>query len=122
MKKASLRQTKMNNHLTRAKKHLLWLCKQKARQSIWKFVWERDGNIIIRKNENERSMLINSIDDLNSLYMICMCYAFLCVPIVRVIMLSNTINSLYLNIQSIRSNWDIFLCRRYQFVRYYNFS
>ena len=39
-----------------------------------------------------------------------MCYAFLCVLIDRVIMLSNTVNSLYLNIQSIRSNWDSFLC------------
>lgn len=40
----------INDQLTFNNRQLLWLAKTKARESSWKFVWVRNGNIFAKKN------------------------------------------------------------------------
>lgn len=39
----------INEHLTAYKRHLLWLTKTKAKDSNWRFVWVKNGNIFAKK-------------------------------------------------------------------------
>eukprot|EP00794_Sanderia_malayensis_P001027 gene1027-350_t len=57
----------INESLTQRNKNLLHLTKIKKRELEFKFVWTRNGNIFIRKNESSPVKKINFISDLDSL-------------------------------------------------------
>lgn len=54
----------INEHLTPYKRRLLWLAKTKARESNWKFIWTRSGNIYAKKNEISNPILILNAADI----------------------------------------------------------
>lgn len=53
----------INSQLTAANRHLMWLAKNKAQSSGWKFVWSRDGKILARKGEGTPVVRIVDVDD-----------------------------------------------------------
>lgn len=54
----------INDQLTFNNRKLLWLAKTKAKESNWKFVWVRNGNICARKTENSSFIIINNASDI----------------------------------------------------------
>lgn len=54
----------INEQLTAYNRQLLWLAKTKAKDSGWKFVWVRDGNIYAKKNENTTIIKILNNSDI----------------------------------------------------------
>lgn len=54
----------VNEHLTPHKRRLLWLAKTKAKESNWKFVWVRNGNIYAKKNETSNPIIITNATDI----------------------------------------------------------
>lgn len=54
----------VNDELTQHNKRLLWMTKTKAKESGWKFIWVKSGNIYARRNENSRFVIINNTSDL----------------------------------------------------------
>lgn len=53
----------INEHLTPHKRRLLWLAKTKAKESNWRFIWVRNGNIYAKKNEISNTItILNSAD------------------------------------------------------------
>ncbi|XP_023302701.2 uncharacterized protein LOC111684734 [Lucilia cuprina] len=54
----------VNEHLTPYKRRLLWLAKTKAKEANYKFVWIRDGNIYVKKNEISDPIIISNAADI----------------------------------------------------------
>eukprot|EP00794_Sanderia_malayensis_P016317 gene16317-17960_t len=63
----------INESLTQRNKNLLRLTKIKKRELEFKFVWTRNGNIFIKKNESSPVKKINFISDLDSLEITVVC-------------------------------------------------
>lgn len=57
----------INDQLTSHKRRLLWLAKIKAKETNWKFVWVRNGEMYARKIENAAILNINSETDINKI-------------------------------------------------------
>lgn len=57
----------VNDELTAHNKHLLWLTKIKAKESNWKYVWVKNGNIYARKNENSPFTIIRNTSDIENI-------------------------------------------------------
>lgn len=57
----------INESLCSSNKKLLYNVKLFAKNNNYKFVWVRDGNIQIRKNERSRFIIIKDLDTLNEL-------------------------------------------------------
>lgn len=57
----------INDQLSYNNRQLLWIAKTKAKESKWKFVWVRNGNIFARRNENSPSILISNAADIESI-------------------------------------------------------
>lgn len=57
----------VNDELTAHNKHLLWLTKIKAKESKWKYVWVKNGNIYARKNENSPFTIIRNTSDIENI-------------------------------------------------------
>ncbi|KAH7970589.1 hypothetical protein HPB49_011480 [Dermacentor silvarum] len=51
-------------HLTLHNKRLLWLAKTKATEQSYKFVWQKNGRILVRKREGEQAIQIKTEADL----------------------------------------------------------
>lgn len=54
----------LNDQLTYNNRQLLWIAKTKAHEAKWKFVWVKNGNIFVRKNENSSSIIIKNAADI----------------------------------------------------------
>lgn len=54
----------INDQLTYNNRQLLWIAKTKARESKWKFIWVKNGNIYARKNENSPALIIKNAADI----------------------------------------------------------
>jgi hypothetical protein len=58
----------INEHLTRQLRHLFWSAKNRLRETH-KFVWIRNGKVLVKKNENEKRVYqINFESDIDSLF------------------------------------------------------
>lgn len=53
----------VNDQLTAHKRRLLWLVKTKAKESNWKYVWVKNGNIFAKKNEISNPIIFNNSAD-----------------------------------------------------------
>lgn len=53
----------INVHLTAYNKKLFWLARQ-LRSAGYKFVWVKDGQVKVRKNEHSKVININTPDDI----------------------------------------------------------
>lgn len=54
----------INEHLTPANKHLLWMAREAKRNLHFKYLWTNKGTIYLRKNDNAPALKILSEDDL----------------------------------------------------------
>lgn len=54
----------VNDQLTANNRRLLWLAKNKAAESNWKFVWVRNGTIFAKKNEISKPIIIKNAEDI----------------------------------------------------------
>lgn len=55
----------INGQLTAHNRHLMWLAKNNARETGWKFVWYRNGHIVAKKkNENSSTIVILNACDI----------------------------------------------------------
>lgn len=54
----------INEHLTPHKRQLLWLAKTRAKESSWRFIWVRNGNIYAKKNETSSPIIIANTADI----------------------------------------------------------
>ncbi|XP_065368909.1 putative leucine-rich repeat-containing protein DDB_G0290503 [Calliphora vicina] len=54
----------VNEHLTPYKRRLLWLAKTKAKDSNWRYVWIKNGNIYAKKNEISNPIIIFNASDI----------------------------------------------------------
>ena len=57
----------INDELTAKNRKILWLAKQKAKEHKWKYVWIKDGKILVRKDENSSPLQIIEEDDVNQI-------------------------------------------------------
>ena len=58
----------VNDNLAPFYRELLWKSKIKAKEQDFKFVWFKNGKILVRKNENTRqALVINSFGDLDKI-------------------------------------------------------
>ena len=57
----------VNENLTKKKKRLFWMTKQKAKSIRYKFYWTFNGTIFIRKQEGSDKIILHKEEDLNSL-------------------------------------------------------
>ncbi|MCP4484708.1 MAG: hypothetical protein GY823_09135 [Flavobacteriaceae bacterium] len=57
----------INESLTKANKHLLWLAKNKKKDLEMKFCWTRNGSIFLRKSETTPIVKVNYAEDLDKL-------------------------------------------------------
>lgn len=57
----------LNEHLTPFNKMLLWEAKSKGKEKGYKFVWNKDGKILMRKDEKDRAILIRCVEDIKSI-------------------------------------------------------
>ncbi|XP_046737157.1 uncharacterized protein LOC124405931 [Diprion similis] len=57
----------INEALTPAKKRLLYLAKMFAREKRYKYVWIKDGNVLMRKDEGEKTIQVKHHIDLENL-------------------------------------------------------
>ena len=55
----------INENLTYLKKKLFWKSKQKAKEAGFKFFWTMNGNVYVRKLEDDKSILIKNEQDLD---------------------------------------------------------
>lgn len=62
--KNSQNQVYVNEHLTKAKKDLLWKARQLKKQENFKYVWYKHDNIYIRKNDTTKTIKINDESDI----------------------------------------------------------
>ncbi|CAN7978465.1 unnamed protein product [Ixodes persulcatus] len=56
-----------NENLTQAKRELFWLAKGKAREVNFKFVWTKDGRILVKKSEGTTVIHIARKSDLDKI-------------------------------------------------------
>ena len=54
----------INENLTRPRKKLLWMTKQKAKLADYKYLWTSNGNIFVRKSEETDALTVKTNDDL----------------------------------------------------------
>lgn len=54
-------------NLTKHEKSLLWSAKECAKEKAYKYVWYRNGRVLVRKADGEPVIVIKSIDDLERL-------------------------------------------------------
>ena len=54
----------INENLTRPRKKLLWMTKQKAQLADYKYLWTSNGNIFVRKSEETDALAVKTNDDL----------------------------------------------------------
>ena len=57
--------TFINENLTYLKKKLFWKSKQKAKEAGFSFFWTMDGNVYVRKLEDDKPILIKNEQDLD---------------------------------------------------------
>ena len=57
----------INENLTQRRKHLFWQAKQKVKKLNYEYIWTKNGQIFVRKNENEDKILVKTENDLNKL-------------------------------------------------------
>lgn len=57
----------INEHLTKESKELLWKAKKIKTEKNFKFLWIKNGNILLRKTENSEVIKINAEEDLEKL-------------------------------------------------------
>ena len=57
----------INKNLTQRRKNLLWQAKQKVKELNYEYIWTNNGQIFVRKNENEGKILVKTDNDLNKL-------------------------------------------------------
>lgn len=57
----------INDQLTAHNRRILWLAKVKAKETGWKFVWVKNGNIMIKKTENTAALIISNACDLEQI-------------------------------------------------------
>ena len=55
----------INENLTYLKKKLFWKSKQKAKEAGYKFFWTMNGNVFVRKLEDDKPILIKNEQDLD---------------------------------------------------------
>lgn len=55
------------DHLTPTNKRLLWLARQRCEESGYRFVWQKNGHIFVRKSEGERAIRICDEGDLEKI-------------------------------------------------------
>ena len=55
----------INENLTYLKKKLFWKSKQKAKEAGFKFFWTMNGNVYVRKLEDDKPILIKNEQDLD---------------------------------------------------------
>ena len=60
----SQNQVFINDHLTKRSKELLWKARNLKREKNYKYVWYKNGNIYLRKNDNTEAMRISNESDL----------------------------------------------------------
>ena len=58
---------RMYEHLSRARKTLLWETRERAKNYDWAFVWIHDGNILARRAEGEKIVRITSVKDMDKI-------------------------------------------------------
>ena len=54
----------INENLTYHKKKPFWKSKQKAKETGFKFYWTLNGNVFVRKSEDDKPILIKNVHDL----------------------------------------------------------
>ena len=54
----------INKNSTYHKKQLFWKSKQKAKETGFKFCWTLNGNVFVRKSEDDKPILIKNVHDL----------------------------------------------------------
>lgn len=54
----------MSEHLTLHNKHLHAAARRKAKEAGFKFVWVRDGRILVRRNEQSHAITIKDEESL----------------------------------------------------------
>ena len=54
----------INENLIYHKKQLFWKSKQKAKKTGFKFYWTLNGNVFVRKSEDDKPILIKNVHDL----------------------------------------------------------
>ena len=55
----------INENLTYLKKKLFWKSKQKAKEAGFKFFWTMNGNVYVRKLNDDKPILIKNEQDLD---------------------------------------------------------
>ncbi|CAG5054408.1 unnamed protein product [Parnassius apollo] len=58
----------INERLTRANRHLFFLARQEGKKRDWKYVWSKDGRILVRKDSGERAFHIRSEKGLSKIF------------------------------------------------------
>uniref|UniRef100_A0A8D8SSS6 FP protein C-terminal domain-containing protein n=1 Tax=Cacopsylla melanoneura TaxID=428564 RepID=A0A8D8SSS6_9HEMI len=54
----------VNEHLTRKRKNIMFEARKLKNEKNYKFLWSRNGKILIKKNETSITIQLNSLDDL----------------------------------------------------------
>lgn len=57
----------INEHMSPENKRFFAQLKEKCKQTNFKYVWFREGNFYVRKNEGDKPLKINKVSDLTSL-------------------------------------------------------
>ena len=57
----------VNDELTASNRKLLFLTKSKARERNWRYVWVKDGRILVKKEESSRPIYIGKTSDINDI-------------------------------------------------------
>lgn len=55
------------DNLTASNKHLLWLARMKAEEKCYRFVWQKNGHVLVRKDEGDAVIRIHDERDLEKL-------------------------------------------------------
>lgn len=57
----------VNEHLTRKRKNIMFEARKLKNEKNYKFLWSRNGKILIKKNETSTTIQLNSLDDLSKI-------------------------------------------------------
>lgn len=57
----------INENMTTYNKNLMQLTKVKAREQNYKYIWFRNGKILVKKNDNERTIIVTHKEDLRKI-------------------------------------------------------
>ena len=58
----------VNDELTPFFMKLLWVTKRTAKEKNWKYVWVKEGNVLVKKDEDSKVFLIHNEEDLTKMF------------------------------------------------------